>query len=364
VAGFTAPRGTSNFDLALVRYNADGTLDTSFGSGGKVIQHFASPLDWQVEPGFLDLAIDRSTSPLDPNVGKIVVGAALYGTSDPAMVIRFNTNGSLDTSFGGGTGSVTSPSGIHIAVQPDDRIVVAGYTVGGANTGGDIGLGRLNADGTPDTTFGSGGRVLTPLPGEQGVRSLTIQPDGKIVVAGNQNYSNFLVARYNGADGSLDTSFGVNGLATTTGNQLAYEPVDVTLEPDGRIIVAGSAGPSGTNSFALARFLAAGPQVGSFAANPNPLAAGSILTLTASGVAPLNPGSTVTQVAFYQDINGDGVLDAGDALLGYGSQGGTGTWTFTFSTAGWAPGAYTLFAQAEDSYGAFSDPVALALAVR
>jgi hypothetical protein len=67
------------------------------------------------------------------------------------------------------------------------------------------------------------------------------------------------------------------------------------------------------------------------------------------------------QVAFYVDSNGDGVLDAGDTLLGYGTQSSSGTWTFTFSTTGWASGSYTLFAQAEDSYGALSDPVALTL---
>jgi hypothetical protein len=145
---------------------------------------------------------------------------------------------------------------------------------------------------------------------------------------------------------------------------LAYEPVDVTLEPDGRIVVAGSAGPSGTNSFALARFLAAGPQVGSFTANPNPVAAGSILTLTAANVVALNPGSTVTQVAFYADSNGDGVLEAGtDTLLGYGTQTGTGTWTLTFSTAGLTSGVYTFFAVAQDSYGVFADPLAVTAGV-
>jgi uncharacterized delta-60 repeat protein len=358
VAGFTAPRNTSNFDLALVRYNADGSLDTSFGNGGKVIQHFTSPLAWQVEPGFLDMAID-------PAAGKIVVGAALAG-QPLSVVLRFNTNGNLDTSFGGSAGFVPTPSAVHVAVQSDDRIVVAGRAEGGAATGSDIAITRLNADGTPDTTFGSGGRVVTPLPGEQGVRSLTIQPDGKIVVAGNQNYYNLMVARYNGADGSLDTSFGINGLAVTTGNQFADEPVDVALEPDGRIIVGGASGypASATTAFTLARFLATGPQIGSFTASPNPATTGSSVTLTASNVVALNPGSTVSQVAFYVDSNGDGVLDAGDALVGCGSQSSTGTWTLTFATAGWATGSYQLFAQAEDSYGAFSDPLALTLALQ
>jgi probable HAF family extracellular repeat protein len=109
---------------------------------------------------------------------------------------------------------------------------------------------------------------------------------------------------------------------------------------------------------------AAAVQIGSFTANPNPATSGSPVTLTAAGVTTLNAGSTVTQVAFYLDSNRDGVLEpATDTLLGYGTQSSTGTWTFTFSTAGWAPGGYRLFAQAEDSSGLFGDPLALTLQV-
>src|SRR5262249_7709993 len=106
----------------------------------------------------------------------------------------------------------------------------------------------------------------------------------------------------------------------------------------------------------------AGAQMGSFTVSPNPATTDNNVTLIASKVVALNPGSTATQVAFCVDSNGDGVLDAADALLGYGSQSNSGTWTFTFSTAGWATGSYTLFAQAEGSNGAFSDPLALSLA--
>jgi hypothetical protein len=83
--------------------------------------------------------------------------------------------------------------------------------------------------------------------------------------------------------------------------------------------------------------------------------AGSIVTLTAGNVAPLNPGSTVTQVAFYVDSNGDGVLDTGDTRLSGTLTQSAGTWTLGLDTTGWALGTYKLFAQAEDSYGAFSD---------
>jgi uncharacterized delta-60 repeat protein len=351
VAGWTVYSTSAGFatDLALVRYDADGSLDAAFGTGGKVTQHFAFSLQ-QGAAFWMDMAIDPGMSALDPNAGKIMVGCALQA-SKGTVVVRLNTNGSLDTSFGGGAGYVTmSPSAVSLAVQLDDRIVVDLSNVG---------LARLNADGTPDLTFGSAG--IATLPDVSSIGSMTIQPDGKIVVAGNLN-SNFIVARYNVAEGSLDTSFGVNGVAVATAVQAHYQ-VDVALEPDGRIVVAGS-GINGSAGFALVRFLAAGPQLGSFTASPNPVTAGSNVTLSASNITDLNPGSSVTQVAFYQDANGDGILEPGtDTFLGYGVQASPGIWTFTFSTAGLTSGTYTLFAQAEDSYGVFGDPAALTLQV-
>jgi uncharacterized delta-60 repeat protein len=342
VAGTTTPSGVNigvSADLALVRYNADGSLDTSFGTGGKVIQHFAAPLAPGGNGVFLDMAIDPGSSAADPNAGKIVVVAEL--NSDRGTVLaRFNTNGSLDTSFGGAgyvTLSTVAP-GVSAAVQTDDRIVVAL-----AN-----GLARFNADGTPDLTFASGG--IVPLPTNALARSVTIQADGKILAA-----ASFMVARYNAADGSLDTSFGVNGVAIAPG--VGSNFVDAALEPDGRIVVAGS---TSSNTFAVVRFLTGGPQIGSFTASPNPVTAGSSVTLTAANVVALNPGSTVTQVAFYQDSNGDGVLESGtDSFLGYGVQTSPGVWTLTFSTSGMTSGTYTLFAQAEDSYAVIGDPLAL-----
>jgi len=109
----------------------------------------------------------------------------------------------------------------------------------------------------------------------------------------------------------------------------------------------------------------AGPQVGQFTATPNPVTAGSSVTLTASSVQDVNAGGTVTQVAFYQDSNADGALQPGtDTLLGYGTQSGAATWTCTFSTAGLPSGWSTLFAQAQDSSGLLSDPILIALWVQ
>jgi uncharacterized delta-60 repeat protein len=154
VAGFTSG------GLLLERYNANGTLDTNFGTGGKVTAS-TGPLDNAYNSDYhIDLAIDPNTSP-DPNAGKIVV---VQGLQSGVVVDRFNTNGSPDKTFGAGAGSVTiSPlSTSVVAVQSDDRIIVAGAFA--STSGHAIELDRFNADGTPDATFGSAGQVVTPMP--------------------------------------------------------------------------------------------------------------------------------------------------------------------------------------------------------
>jgi uncharacterized delta-60 repeat protein len=339
VAGTTTPSGVNigvSADLALLRYNSDGSLDTSFGTGGKVIQHFAAPLYPGGNGVYLDMAIDPGSSPADPNAGKIVVVAELNGDRGTVLA-RFNTNGSLDTSFDG-AGYVTFSTvatGASAAVQLDDRIVVAW-----AN----LGLSRLNADGTPDLTFASGG--IAGLPTNSIARSVMIQADGKILAAG----PGFMVARYNAADGSLDTSFGVNGVAVATGGGSNF--IDAALEPDGRIVVAGN---TSSNSLAVARFLAAGPQIGSFAASSSSVTAGSSLTLTASNITDEIPSATITQVAFYYyDSGGNKVT------LGTVSQSNGGAWSLSSATAfGLTSGTHALYAQAEDNYGIFGDPKAI-----
>jgi hypothetical protein len=107
------------------------------------------------------------------------------------------------------------------------------------------------------------------------------------------------------------------------------------------------------------------PVIGSFTVNPNPVTAGSSVTLTEPNTLDAAPGSTITQVAFYLDSNNDGALQPGtDRLLGMAMQTSPGVWTLTNSNAfGLTAGTYTLFARAEDNYGAFSYPVALTLTV-
>jgi uncharacterized delta-60 repeat protein len=194
-------------------------------------------------------------------------------------VVRFNTNGSVDTSFGGtGTGYATI-SAMHlgspaVAVQSDDRIVIAATVAKGTSVG--FGVARLNPDVTPDASFGFGGFADPTLPIVGDVaRSVAIQANGRIVVFGGNNLayvgSRMVLARYNAADGSLDTSFGNNGVAATGIGPYA---VTMAIEPDGRIVEVGI-GVNGSANTTVARFLATGPQIGSFTASPSPVTAGS-----------------------------------------------------------------------------------------
>jgi uncharacterized delta-60 repeat protein len=353
LAGSNNPKNTTYHDLALVRFNVNGTLDSSFGSGGIVTTRLPTPVSPEIRPREVNLAIDPNTNPSDPNNGKIVVTAA-------GEVVRYNSNGSLDATFGTlGTGyeSVSNLALPGVAGQSDDRIVLAG-TASDAHGNQEIGVDRLNPDGTMDTSFGTGGVVLTPLPtGGAFTRAVAIQANGQILVAAVTDDDGgtppaqpeaFLLARYN-ANGGLDTTFGTNGIAMG-GTKVILEAEGVALEPDGRIVMAGRS----VSGFSLARFLAAGPQIGSLTASPNPVTAGSILTLSVSNITDANPGATITQVAFYVQLNGT------STLLGYGTQTSPGVWSLT-TTVNLASGTYTVSAQAEDSYGVFGDPFALTL---
>jgi uncharacterized delta-60 repeat protein len=364
--GLAGTSHTSSWDIALARYNSNGSLDTSFGSGGKVVTSHAL-VAGSDETVAQDLAIDSA--------GRLVVDgyAHLSGTIfyEP-FVARYTAAGSLDTSFGGTgvlplTGFQTAglnpvlgsaqpdPPNTWLALQGDGKLVVTWHTA----------VIRLNSDGTLDTaSFGPlSGATHTgyaTLPDGFVPGAVQLQCDSKMVVANAYSPANgtsFGAARLL-SDGSLDASFGSGGttyvpsfFATT--HALAIQPAD------GNIVVAGA-----TGDFVLARFVGddpCGPQIGSFTASSNPAPAGSRVTPTlAANVVALSPGSRVTQVAFYQDSNGDGVLESGtDSFLGYGVQTSQGVWNLTFSTAGLTSGAYTLFAQAEDSYGVFGDPLAI-----
>jgi uncharacterized delta-60 repeat protein len=225
-AGLDAYGNQNSF--ALARYNADGTLDSSFGSGGEVTTTF---------PSFT--AGSGNAAVLQPD-GKIIVAgmASSYSTGDVFALARYNSDGTLDASFGSG-GLVATPLSTFtyggaqaVALQGDGKIVVAGTV----DQGGQVfGVARYNSDGSLDTTFGVDGLAIAPFYyWEQAAASgVAVQPDGKIVVAGT-GAALVTLARFN-SDGTLDSSFGSGGEA-----QPAYGyAYSIALQGDGKIVTAG-----------------------------------------------------------------------------------------------------------------------------
>jgi uncharacterized delta-60 repeat protein len=154
-----------------------------------------------------------------------------------------------------------------LAIQPDGKIVVAGYTT----TGGDdseFALARYTVNGTLDRAFGTGGKVTTAF-GSAGAKAVALQPDGKIVAAGqvlvNRPDFDFALARFD-ANGALDQTFGSGGKVTTTFGSTADFVDAVALQPDGRIVAAGSTGTSQQRDdvFALTRYTPDGTLDSSF----------------------------------------------------------------------------------------------------
>jgi uncharacterized delta-60 repeat protein len=225
---------------------ANGSLDTSFGTGGKVVTAIGS--------------YDYAKSVAIQSDGKIVAaGVSFNGIDDDFALARYNIDGSLDTTFGIG-GKVTTAIGTSydharsIAIQSDGKIVAAGLTSNGIDD--DFALVRYNIDGSLDTSFGIGGKVTTAIgSSDDKAYSLAIQSDGKIVAAGdsfNDRRSQFALVRYE-ADGSLDTSFGTSGKVTTAIGSRA-ELDSIALQGDGKIVAAGFSSSGRKDNFALARF--------------------------------------------------------------------------------------------------------------
>jgi uncharacterized delta-60 repeat protein len=245
-----------NLNFAVARFNSDGAFDSSFGTGGKVGTDVGGQHQYATS-----LALQAD--------GKIVVaGGAVNGWFNDFVVGRYNSDGTLDSAFGSG-GAVTTQFGVSaqaysVAVQPDGKIVVAGDA--NIDGGYNFELVRYNGDGTLDAGFGTGGRVTTDFGlREQGFSyaqgySLAVQPDGKLVVAGQAYISrgfdggfDAALARYN-SNGTLDTTFGNGGKVTTDLGGRNDWLTSVAVLPDGRIVAAGQADVARGAGFALARY--------------------------------------------------------------------------------------------------------------
>ncbi len=179
--------------------------------------------------------------------GKIVVaGQSGNGSNHDFAVVRYNGDGSLDSSFNG-TGKVITPigngddNGNSVAIQSDGKIVVAGSSYNGSNH--DFAIARYNSDGTLDTSFNGTGKLTTPVGSSDDYGySVAVQSDGKIVVAGESFVTgsnlDFSVVRYN-PNGSLDLSFnGTGKVITDVGGSGDFE-TSMAIQSDGKIVVVG-----------------------------------------------------------------------------------------------------------------------------
>jgi uncharacterized delta-60 repeat protein len=231
-------------DFALARYNSNGTLDTTFGVGGKVITQFGGPAQ------AFSVAVQSD--------GKIVAAGFAHlvnGDFDFALT-RYNSNGTLDTTFGTGGKKTTAfgvPSvaqGNAVTIQRDGKIVVGGLTI--VNNIANFALARYNTNGTLDTTFGTGGKAVTDFGADDRAFSIALQADGKIVAAGMTG-ANFALARYN-TNGTLDGTFGTGGKVTTDLAGLNDIALGVAVRSDAKIVAVGRAFVSGRPAFAVARY--------------------------------------------------------------------------------------------------------------
>ena len=208
----------------------------------------------------------RALVPL-PDGRIAVAGFTDTGMGSDFAVARYLANGTLDPSFGNG-GSVTTSLGINdmafaLVLQPDERLVAAGEK--GNDTSVDAALVRYMPDGALDATFGVAGKVTTVIGDGSPVVALALQPDGKLVAGGYAHFGDsfeFLVVRY-GSDGRLDPSFGTQGWVTTAIGQPAVGQ-SLILQSDGKIVLAGRADAAGIQAFALARYDTGGTLDASF----------------------------------------------------------------------------------------------------
>jgi uncharacterized delta-60 repeat protein len=222
------------FDRLVVRYTADGHLDQSFAGGHLTKDFFGGD--------------DVAQRVLIQPDGKIIVAGTFTSTSPQSFIERLNADGTTDASFGD-NGVILAPfkekraQAVTLARQADGKLLLAAsvsFAVAQDDVARQIALTRLNADGTPDASFGNGGIAVEDLASNNRVGDLLVQPDGKLVVVGNSNVStrtsSLALLRFN-ADGARDDEFQSSAAREITGYTEANAAV---MQSDGKIIVAGT----------------------------------------------------------------------------------------------------------------------------
>lgn len=235
--------------VAVTRYNADGSLDSSFSDDGKLLTNL---VPYYSGPGAIAIQSD----------GKIVIAVSTLSLNNLTdfVVARYNRDGSTDSSFSEDGKQTTDFQSKYdavtsVSIQSDGKIVAAG------NSNSNFAIARYNADGSPDNTFSEDGKQVTIFPGFQNssLSSLAFEANDKIIAAGfagNEGTSDFALARYN-YNGSLDKSFSSDGLQTTDfGYPFDYPnafAAGIALQPDGKILATGLSALT-ASSFFIGRY--------------------------------------------------------------------------------------------------------------
>jgi uncharacterized delta-60 repeat protein len=331
-------RSSAGDDYAVIRLQANGVIDSSFGSNGEF--KFGAPTG-----GATAMALQAD--------GKIVLAGGNRQTMD---LVRVNANGTLDTSFGASGRTTLQPTPQDIlsgasalAILPNGQILVGGsnYLNSAANKW-NFAVGRLNVNGSLDTTFGTNGFTTTSFDaGKDSLKSLAVQGDGKILAFGS-DVSDVALARYL-PNGALDPTFGTGGTLTADFGGTNDKAAGVVIQKDGRIVVGGNlANVSGDGvTLDLIRYLQDGSKDTTFGTDglasvhtPSATMAtallldqsdrlflatnssGTIAGFSADGV-PLadfgNGGVAVTNIGFF-DLGGSAAVTADDGIIVGGEQ--------------------------------------------
>jgi uncharacterized delta-60 repeat protein len=301
VAGYSF--NGSNNDFALARYNSDGTLDTTFSGDGKLRTNASSA--------------DIANSIAVQDDGKIVVaGYSFNGSNYDFAILRYNGDGTLDTSFDGDgflpiVFATSDDFATNLALQSDGKIVVCGYSLFGSDY--DFAIARLNSNGTLDTSFSGDGKQLIDLRSQNlndVANDVLIQSDGKIVVAG-YSYSgiddDFAIARFN-SNGTLDTSFSGDGISYTGVGPSNDYATGVAMQSNGKIVVGGYSSNGGNNDFALTRYNSDGTLDLSFSGDGKQMIPLGPANDNSTSIAIQNDGNILVTGYVYNGSNNDFAL--------------------------------------------------------
>ncbi|MFT3910632.1 MAG: T9SS type A sorting domain-containing protein [Ferruginibacter sp.] len=257
----------TTYDIAVARYNPDGTLDDSFDGDGRLI----IGLEATSHEDAFGMALQTD--------GKIVlVGYTSINSSTSGydlLIVRLNPDGSMDNSFDGDGMVITdfnggAQIGTSVVIQPDGKIVVDGHHRNNGSVKNDFFIARYNSDGSPDISFNGDGKRITDFNGENDFdEEMVMQDDGKFLIGGwssNGIKNQFAIARYN-SDGTLDDSFDGDGMLTTDLGVTDDKGRAIVVQANGDIVVAGQATVGSDVVFALARYKQDGSLDNSFNGN-------------------------------------------------------------------------------------------------